>query len=514
MYPNAACPENKIDSNVTGLRYAWEECLKQLPVNPIWYALEPNSYSDFGGSVTTVARNPINPSRQRRKGTVTDLDASGGFNADLTQDSLTDLLQGFVFAVAREKATTAGINSLAPLAITSVDADDGYLAATGLAIFKAGDIILAEGFGSSANNGVKTVVSAAAGAVDVANPTVDEAAPPAGARLTVVGHAGVAGDLSIAMNGGLVRLVSAGATNFTTLGLILGEWIFLGGDAANSAFSNNTGFARISAITNGYLEFDKVSWTPQAQAGAGLTVPLFFGTVIRNESDPALIRRGTLQLERTLGADADGTMSEYLVGAVPNELTINMAQADKINVDMTFVACDAEQRSGAQGLKAGTRPVLADLSDAFNTSNDFSRIKLASVTPGNAAPAPLFAFATDLSLSINNNVSPNKALGVLGSFDQTAGTFEVGGDLTAYFASIAAVQAVRNNADITLDIIMVKNGAGLLFDIPLLSLGNGRLNVEIDQPITLPLETNAAESKFGHTLLFQSFSYLPAAADL
>jgi hypothetical protein len=74
------------------------------------------------------------------------------------------------------------------------------------------------------------------------------------------------------------------------------------------------------------------------------------------------------------------------------------------------------------------------------------------------------------------------------------------------------VQAVRNNADITMDIIMVKNNAGLLFDVPLLSLGNGRLNVEQDQAITVPLETNAAESKFGHTLLFQSFPYLPSLA--
>jgi hypothetical protein len=50
--------------------------------------------------------------------------------------------------------------------------------------------------------------------------------------------------------------------------------------------------------------------------------------------------------------------------------------------------------------------------------------------------------------------------------------------------------------------------------MPLLSLGDGRLNVEQDQPITLPLDTNAAESKFGHTLLYQSFPYLPTAAEI
>jgi hypothetical protein len=51
-----------------------------------------------------------------------------------------------------------------------------------------------------------------------------------------------------------------------------------------------------------------------------------------------------------------------------------------------------------------------------------------------------------------------------------------------------------------------------LFDIPLLTLGNGRLNVEQDKSIMLPLDTTAAQGKFGTTLMFQSFAYLPSSA--
>lgn len=504
---------NKIDSNITGLRYAEESSLRTLPVTPIFYPLEPNSYTDFGGQISTVARNPINPSRQRKKGVITDLDASGGFNQDLTLDNSIRLLQGFFFADVREKKTTAPLNTTS-VALTSVTGvSKTYAAASGLTGFIAGALIKASGFSMTANNGLKTVASAStATEVVVTETVVDEAGVPATAKLETVGFQFPSADVQITLNGNVPRLVSA-AKDMTTLGLIPGEWVYLGGDTAASSFTNNKGFARIGAITTTYIEFDKVSWTPAVEAGAGKTIQLFTGIVLKNESDPSLIKRRTYHLERTLGSDANGIMSEYLVGAVANELSLNIATADKVTVDMGFVAVDNEQRTGLQGVKSGTRPSLS-AADAFNTSNDFSRIKLSLVDETNAAITPLFAFATEITLTVNNNVTPNKAIAVLGAFDTSAGTFEVGGNMSVYFADITSVQAVRNNSDVTLDIVMVKKNAGILWDIPLLSLGDGQLAVEQDQAITLPLETNAAESKFNHTLLFQKFPYLPSAADL
>jgi hypothetical protein len=513
------CPNNKLDSNVTGLRYAEEACFKQLPTlaadghDPYWIALEPNSYDDLGGQINTVARNPINPSRQRKKGVVVDLEANGGFNQDLTFFNSLGLLQGFMYADIREKKTTDPFNTdiIAAASVTSGTKTIVFAAGGGTG-FLANHLIALENFAGALNAGVKTVASATSTDVVTVEALTTEAAPPATARASVVGYRAAAGTLSIAMNGDLVRLVSTAGVDFTTLGLIPGEWVFIGGDTAIMSFDDNGGFARIKSVAAGYLEFDKVDWaTPVAEAGGAKTVELYFGSVLKNESDPALIVRRSYQLERTLGEDADGTMSEYLVGAVANELTLNVPQADKVTVDMKFMAADHQARSGAEDVKDGTRLAIVE-GDAFNSSSDFARIKLASVSATDASVDPLFAFSTDLTLTINNNVSGNKAIGVLGAFDMTAGTFEVGGSLTAYFADIAGVAAVRNNADITLDAIMVKDNQGILFDIPLLSLGNGRLNVEQDQPVTLPLETNAAESVFGHTLLWVFFPYLPTAA--
>lgn len=510
------CPTNKIDSNITGLRIAEEACLKRLPVlatdgkDPTWYGLEPNSYADFGGQTTTTARNFMNPSRQRRKGTITDLDASGGFNQDVTPGNLTRLMQGFMFADAHEKPTTAPLNAAA-VAISSVDAaSKTYTVASGGAAFLAGMLVMATGFAVSANNGLKVVASSTAGTV-VVDAAADESAPPAAAKLQVVGFEFPDSDVDLALNGSLVQLVSAG-TDLTTLGLTPGEWVFLGGDLAATAFGDSTGWARVGRITAALLEFDKIGWPVGAAAdGTGKTIQLFLGTLIQNEKDPSKIKRRSYQLERTVGTDGDGTMSEYLTGTVANEFTLNVAQASKVTADFTFMCCDHEPRTGAEGIKGGARPAVP-LEDAYNSTSDLMRSKLSSVNAATSYVTPLFAFATEFKISIKNGVSPNKAVGVLGAFDTSTANFEVSGTMTAYFADMQAVQAVRNNADITFDIVFVMDNRGTLFDLPLIGLGGGRLAVEPDRPITLPLETNAAESKFGTTLVYQEFPYLPNVA--
>lgn len=505
---------NKQDSNVTGLRFAEEDTIGVLPGSPVWYPLEPNGYNDFGGQSKLLARNPINQSRQRKKGVITDLDASGGFGQDLTQNNLTRMIQGFLFADIREKATNIPMNGTPVPCSAVTSGTKTYTLGSGGAAFLATDLVYASGFSDPANNGLKTVASSTGTTVVVAETCVTEV-PAATARLQRVGRQFASATADIVVSGTYPRLTRAsGAVDWTLLGLIPGEWVYIGGDGAGTKFvaANNNGFARVRAVAASYIEFDKTSATMTAETGTGLTIHLYMGNVIKNESAAALIARRTYNIERTLGEDDDGVMCEYLVGAVPNEFSLQIRQADKITADLSFVAIDNEQFAGTVGVKAGDRPSLVD-APAFNTSSDFSRIKLHTIQDGVTAPSPLFAFMTELTLTIKNNVSPNKAIAVLGAFDVSVGTFEVGGNITAYFADIAGVQAVRNNADVALDFAVCKDNAGLVFDIPLIALGDGRLKVEQDQPITLPLSMEAAEGSNNHTLLINEFPYLPTVAE-
>lgn len=510
----------KIDSNVTGLRYAEELSYKVLPGTPDWVPLEPNSYNDFGGQVTTVARNPINPSRQRKKGVVTDLDASGGFETDITQTNLQDILQGFFFADLRKKGEHE--------AVTNVDAaGDTYDAAAGMDAFVANDLVFASGFDDAANNGLKLVTAVTAATDITVSPTtlVDDASPATGHKLVHVGHQFAADDLNIDATGSLPTITSDAAFDFTDFGLVPGEWIYVGGDSAATSFATaaNAGFARVRAVTATEITLDKTEATfiTETLVG-GETVQIFFGRVLKNETGTDITRR-TYQLERQLGVPADDTptfdpQAEYITGAVPSEFEFNIPTAEKATAALTFVGADNEViTSGLNSLKTGNRPALVE-SDAFNTSSDVTRIKMAIVDDTDAAPTALFAFVTDMTLSINNNVSPNKAIGTLGAFEVTAGTFEVGGSVTAYFSEVSAIEAVRNNADVTLDAHMVKSNAGISIDVPLMSLGDGRPDVQQDQAITLPLDMAAAtgakvDTALDHTLLMVFFDYLPSAAE-
>lgn len=504
----------KIDSNVTGLRYAEESTLGVLPGSPVWKPLEPNTYADFGGRFVSLAREPINPSRQRKKGVTVDLDSGGGFNNDLTQANLQDLLQGFFFADLRTKAELAVAN------IKQSGVEEDYEPASGGTAFFLNDLLFAKGFDALANNGLHRVTAnGAASSVEV-TPALTAASGQSG-TISRVGFQFATGDATIDASGTYPRLLAT-VKNLTQLGVIPGEWLFIGGDLTAEQFATaaNNGFARVRSVIAGAIEFDKTAGTMVTDAGTGKTIRVFVGRVLKNETGDLVVRR-SYNLERTLGAPDDAFPSdhqaEYIVGAVPNEMTLNTATASKVTADLSFVGIDYETVD-AGDLKSGSRPAIQE-ADVFNASSDFSRIKLATFVDGTENPSPLFAFLTDLKITVNNNVRPAKAVGVLGAFEATAGFFTVSATLTAYFSEVAALQAIRDASDVTLDIMLVKANAGIAIDFPLVTLGDGRADVKKDEAITLGLSLDAAtaakiDQDLDHTLLLVFFDYLPSLADV
>jgi hypothetical protein len=480
-----------------------------------WYELEPNSYDSLGSEIETVARSPINASRQQKKGVVTDVTADGGFNTDITQTNLQRLMQGFFFAKAHERATSSSIKSAADsVTLTSVASTTITIGAGDEVEFYLGSLVKLSGFANAANNGVFEVTAKAAGALTCAAASFTTETAPAGAKLEIVGYEFAASDVSVTVTGNKFVMASA-ANKFLELGVQVGEWIHVGGDAIiNRLVSNAPGFARVAAVAadGSTLSLEQCSWaTPQIDTGTARQLQVYLGSVIRNEKDPTLIKCQSYQLERQLGQDAFGTQSQYLVGAVANEFKLNIPSVEKLNSDVSFTALDTETRNGSTGLKPGTR-VTMPVESAFNTTSHIYQTRLYVHDDDAITPDSLFAFVMDGELTINNNVDGLKAIGTLGSMDLNVGDFEVSGTLNVYFATVAAVEAVRANKDVGFNVITALDNAGFVFDIPLLSLGGGRLEVEKDAAIMLPLETMAAENESGYTLLSTWFAYLPTVS--
>lgn len=495
----------KQDSNNVGLFVTREASNRTLEANPVFVTREPNSFEDMGGEYTKVARRPFNPSRQRKKGGLVDLDASGGWNEDVTQNNMLDVIDAALFAAQRKKPNSSNVAATAATDDYTVTSSVGFL---------VGSIVLAAGFAASANNGIHVLNGITdATHISTGDALTDEAAAT-GQTVQVVGYQFPAADVVATLVGGTFVLTSA-AIDPTTFGLIPGEWVFIGGQAAGNrlgAAAALTGYARLKEATADALIFDKTTFTAAGDDGADTTLQIFFGTVIRNEDDPDDIVKFTHTVERTLGRDDDGRQSEYIDGFVYSELTWNSPLSDKVNVDISGIGATHNTRTGLEGpLSAdGDASIVAALGeDFFNTSSNVYRIRMALLDEATLNPSPLFARVSEFSVAINNNVSGNKAQGTLGSFDTTAGSFDVDLECTAYFSHVAGIQSIPDNADVTFDAIYSKNNAAICLDLPLLSNGGGRLEVEMDAPIMIPLESPAAESSFGHTVAFSFLPYVP-----
>lgn len=502
-----------VSSDFIGLWYAEQVAKGNLGGSPIWRGLEPNTFGDFGGDTKLLARSFLSPSRQMAKGSISDLDVPGGFNQDLTQTNLTRLLQGFLYANAREKPKTRPFNGTA-VAVTSVAAAGVYNAASGLAVFPVGSLVLAKGFTNAANNGLSKVSASASGQLTLGLATVVEAAPPASASLTLVGYEYASGAASLTVSGGIVTLGAAGINARHTPG----EWIFIGGDAAGNQFAaGGVGYARVAATAVDQLTLDKTSFAAVSDAGTGKLLRIFVGDFIRNEDpndpvSPAAIVKRYYTLQRTLGQDTDGTQSQYLNDCTPNQLTLTLKQADKLHADLTFVALGETLRTGLQGQLSGTyTPQVPE--EAFNMSTDMVRMRMSVIDLANSLPMSVFGYVTESTIVIDNHATALKALGVIGGFASNIGDFSVSGSVTAYLTDIAAIAAMRANADVTFDAIVAQGNTGVVIDLPLIGTSGGRLTIAKNQPIMLPVTMAAGKSRtLNFTVGMTFFPYLPNVA--
>jgi hypothetical protein len=464
--------------------------------------MEPNAINTFGSTITTVARDPISKNRQRRKGTVTDLDSAVEIDTDLTLSAFRDFIEGFVFAT--------GINSdVTELAATGAETTtDSYEGLTALSAAQADKmeidtLLWVTGGLTAANNGLKTVdadiVSTATAITVVENlvdetasfvislagfkisaassPTWDWAAP--GAAQATLAHTGITAALQAlgVIPGMLMHIGSIAAAGDTT---IVNAF-------ENAAANDMFGYARVVSFPDAdSVVFDKVDAALQFDdaVAPSTAVDLLFGEFIRNVPvDDADFLERSFQFEGEFPNLGPGSTDEfeYAIGNFCNSLSFELPLADKATVTFGFIGTDTEPPVVSGSRKTGASTATDPLNTgAFNTSSDIARLRITDVDE-----TGLTTDFKSITLTLNNNVSPEKVLGQLGAKFMNTGNFEVDLDAQLLFTSGDVIERIRDNTTVTMD-FLIKNDDGVIaLDIPSLTLGAGDREFPVNESVLI-----------------------------
>ncbi len=482
-----------------------------------WKLTEPNEVANFGPTITTVARNPISRLRGARKGTITDLDAAVEFTADLTLDSYVDFIEGFMFSVGENvdirSIATAAINATSNYTVPAISAP--ALAKLQQSSDLA-SLVFARGFSEDANNGLKQLGVGSTTTSIVVTDTLTDETVTADTQLATVEVAGLklldAGTMvsTWTWNAGTKQgtlTFTTGAIDPTSLGLAVGMFVHIGspdgaGGVANalndSVDSDTFGYGRIVSFgdTPDTIVLDKVDSTLQngATNGAGSEdLDILFGLYIRNVAvdDDAyqekifLFEGAWPNLFEGDGGGDDGF--EYLLNSYCNQFSWSLPLSDKSTATFAFVSTDAEppvvNSSRRDGAATPLDPVMTT---ALNTSSNITRLRVTDVDE-----TGLTTDFKSTTITINNNVSPEKVLGVLGARYVNVGNLAVTIEGNILFTDPNVIARIRSNATVTMDFIVATDDGAIITDIPAMTLGGGNRELPVNETVQVALTGEA-----------------------
>lgn len=488
-----------------------------------WQLLEPNSIGAFGAEITTVARQPISKNKQRRKGTVTDLDSTVEWESDLTISAFVDFIEGFCFAV--------GVNAECDIPVTAATASTDDFTVAALTATQAGklqfvtteyaSLIYARGFVQTANNGLHALNAdpvTTNTAISTSSALVDET-PPSNAQVELAGmrFLDAVTDVTVTYSAGILTIAST-VGNFTTMGLTVGQMIHVGSAAADGTVQNALdsdavyGFARIRTIASGTITCDKVDTTLQVASPVSPTVlDIMFGKFIRN------VAVGNASfLERTFTVEAEfpnlsevtpgNAMYQYSRGNYCNTASFALPLTDKATIGFAFIGLDTDNPVESGARKAGASSAKTpNKTAAFNTSSDIARLRITETDED--------GITTDfksLNLSFNNNVSPEKVLGQLGAKYINTGNFEIDIEAQLVFTNPAVINKIRDNETVTMDFIVRNDDGAICVDIPSMTLGGGDREFPVNESVLINTTAQAfGDAVFGTSIGVSIFPIVP-----
>lgn len=497
----------RVLTNTVALAYTPEESLNVPGTD--WTTLEPNDITTYGAKLTTISRNPISKNRQRLKGLVSDLDSAVEFNADLTVSAFRDFIAGFCFSVGinsdvTQIPSTAAITASDTFAIPALTAGQAGTLAVNTLLWVTGGLY-------DDNNGLKVVkTSAATGGTTLAvvENLVDETAD---FRVSFTGFRATSITWvwdPLLQRGSLID--TAIGTNLQSRGLIPGTVIHIGsieakGDSIiingfqNAVANDMIGYARCIDISPDVVIFDKVDAELQFTDSTAPSTPvdILFGEYFRNvpTDDPDFLTQSyqfelgypNLGIIPTPGPLGDYNQYQYSKGNYCSTVSFEVPLADKAILNFGFIGTDTDNPVDSLGRKAGTdSPNSPTQNNAFNTSSNVIRLRVLEEDEQ--------GITTDfksLTLTINNNVSPEKVIGVLGTKFLNIGNFEVNIEAQLVFTNPAVINKIRCNERVSMDFILRNEDGSISVDIPAMTMGDGSVNYPVGESVLISTSSQA-----------------------
>lgn len=505
-----------MESNRTSLRVAKEPSFAIAPVNPVYKEIRRTTDALAYTPATDVSAE-IESSRQILDLIQTGADAAGDVGMELSIENMDPFLEGlFCNSWLRQPEVLQGLSwkygasatritgianatsvTTVTLAATSV-LSGSSIVATGAA-FVAGHLLRLSGFSTAGTNGLYPVTGSTATTITFAGSLTD-AAPVAGSKVKVVGFQGAAGDLVATITGG--SALTSTTLNFTTLGLIVGQWVKISGEGGAFSFATAAlnGYARVSAISATRLSFDATQGIFAADTGVGKTIRVYFGDTIRNG-----VTATTYRYEKQYELQV-GTRFSYFAGMQPSSMTVTGQTRGILGVTMSMMGSIGSTPAATRDSGAVTEGIASN--SVLDASNSVPMVMEAGAVLG--APNYVSGFA----FTLDNGLRARMAIGQPGAIGLGLGRANITGTLTTYFGDETLLTKLRNNtaSGATIAFRDAAMSKGEIWDIPRLKYTSGFPDVPgIDTDLMTPLGfqslRDVANSR-DYTILLSRFDYL------
>lgn len=378
--------------------------------------------------------------------------------------------------------------------ITDVATTNTVVTCTTGTAFVVKSLVRFTGFGVSGNNGVFAVTTGSATIPRfVGSGITNETAPPAAARMKVVGFIGDSGDINATATG-----ISSTTTDLSSFGLVVGQWIKIGGTGAAFRFVTSAlnDWVRVTAIAATSLTFDNrpSGWT--TETGTSLTIKFWFGDEIKNS---------TTQTSLTIEKGFLGqTTPVYIVntGMVVNTLDHSITSRQKITGSAAFTGMGGSESTTA----LDASPDVATTGQVIAANANVGRI----AENGSQVTSP--NWARSLTFQINNNLRTIESVDQASPVAVREGECTVTGKIDTYFGNDTLLAKLYAGTATTINARVQKNSQALIYQFPRVILRTGvpaaggkNQDVMLESNFTASIDTTT-----NSTIILDRFEYYEA----